>query len=346
MERSRFERRVPCVRDDGELRLGPRAMQRPRALHRADDVVASLDDHRGDVANRIDVVEELRFLLEEALVDEVVRFDARERERVVVLVVLRDELVVLEEEARARFPHAPCLRGAHAFDRVLRRQTRVVCTQQIAALRFGDGRDVVLPRIGIERGRAALVEPVDLALAQEKNPAQHELGRDVRVLLRIRERERRAPRATKDLPPRNVEMGPQRFHVRDEIPRGVVVEARVRDAATAPALIEEDDAIRAGVEESALLWVAAAAGTAVDEDDGLAVRVAGLLVVNRVHRRDAQRSAVVRFDVRVEGSALHGGDPTKIRHVRERSAAASCSTGSCAPSCEAACATRSFWSKD
>src|SRR5205085_1631492 len=73
----------------------------------------------------------------------------------------------------------------------------------------------------------------------------------------------------------------------------------------------------------------AATGPAVDEDDRLAARVARLLVVNRVDRRDAQRAAVVRLDVGVETPAFHADSYTtcgcgarltrrRTRHRRSR----------------------------
>src|SRR5262249_1865307 len=77
---ARLERGVARVRHDAKVRLGPGAMQIPRALDRADHVVAALHDHGGDVANARDLVDELILTLEKAAVHEVVTFDARERE--------------------------------------------------------------------------------------------------------------------------------------------------------------------------------------------------------------------------------------------------------------------------
>ena len=49
--------------DHMQLRLGPRAVQVPGAAHRADDVVASLHDHRRDVADALDVAQQLIIVL-------------------------------------------------------------------------------------------------------------------------------------------------------------------------------------------------------------------------------------------------------------------------------------------
>ena len=53
--------------------------------HRADDVVPSLHDDRGDVPDAADVVEQLALALQETAVHEVMALDARDRERERVL---------------------------------------------------------------------------------------------------------------------------------------------------------------------------------------------------------------------------------------------------------------------
>ena len=111
----------------------------------------------------------------------------------------------------------------------------------------------------------------------------------LRMLLRIGERERRAPRAAEHLPAFDPEMLAQRFDVGDQVPRGVVHEARGGPALAAAALIEQHDAVALRVEEPAHLRIGAAARTAVQEHDGLALRIAALLVVDLVHGRDRRK---------------------------------------------------------
>src|SRR6185369_8016240 len=115
-------------------------------------------------------------------------------------------LRVDEQRRRRPFPDAPRLRGLEADLRVVGREATVVRGDEITALGDGDRREEAFPRVGEEAARALLVEPVDLALAQQEDAAQHELGDAVGMLLRVRERERRAPRAAEDLPLRDGEV--------------------------------------------------------------------------------------------------------------------------------------------
>ena len=65
---------MPRVRHDDELGLRPGPVEGPGALQRADDVVTPLDDDGRDVADAVDVLEELAFA-QEALVDEIMALD-------------------------------------------------------------------------------------------------------------------------------------------------------------------------------------------------------------------------------------------------------------------------------
>ena len=177
------------------------------------------------------------------------------------------------------------------------RQAPVVGAQQVAALGLGDRREVVLPRVrGRCAGAAVLVEPVELPAAQQEDAAQHELGHALRVRLGVGERERRAPRAAEHLPALDAEVLAQRLDVGDEVPGRVVVEARVRRALAAAALVEQHDAVARRIEEAAHLRVGPAARPAVQEHRRLAVRVAALLEVELVDVGDAQKARAVRFD--------------------------------------------------
>ena len=72
--------RMAGVRHDDELGGRPRLRERVRRDRRAHDVVASLHDRAGQVLDPVHVAEELA-VGEEAFVHEVVRLDARDRER-------------------------------------------------------------------------------------------------------------------------------------------------------------------------------------------------------------------------------------------------------------------------
>src|SRR5690606_22336015 len=64
---ARLEAGVARIGHDAEIRFRPGSMERPRRLHRTDHIVASLHDHRGDLANALHVSQQLIFSLEEAL---------------------------------------------------------------------------------------------------------------------------------------------------------------------------------------------------------------------------------------------------------------------------------------
>ena len=123
--------------------------------------------------------------------------------------------------------------------------------------------------------------------------------------LRVRERERAAPRPAEDEPAIDLEMAAQALHVGDEMPGRVGFERGMRAAAPRAALIEHDDAVAGGIEEPPRIDVAAAAGTAVHEHRGLAARVARLLVVHLVAVADGEVAAVERFDRRILRPVAH-----------------------------------------
>jgi hypothetical protein len=158
----------------------------------------------------------------------------------------------------------------------------------------------VVERIGEEPARAAfLVEPLELAAAQREDAAQDHLADAIGVLLRVRERERAAPRAAEHLPALDAEVLAQRFHVGDQVPGGVVFERRMRSAATAAALVEEHDPVARGIPEASLGGRGAAARAAMHEQRGLAGGVAVLLEVDLVRRVDCQAARVERSDFRI-----------------------------------------------
>src|SRR3546814_8084094 len=75
---ARLARGVASVADDFKRGFRPCAMQIPGRAHRTDHVVATLDDHRRNVAHRGDVGEQLVVAFEETLVREIVTLDSRE----------------------------------------------------------------------------------------------------------------------------------------------------------------------------------------------------------------------------------------------------------------------------
>ena len=95
------------------------------------------------------VVEELTVAGEEAVVHEGVVLDTREREHFVV--GLGQTGVVGWHEVAARaLPRRPAVRALELRALVVAEQPSVVGRDQVVALVDGDGRDVVLPRVGID----------------------------------------------------------------------------------------------------------------------------------------------------------------------------------------------------
>src|SRR5215472_4488455 len=93
---------------------------------------------------------------------------------------------------------------------------------------FGDVREVGLPSVRIKNGRAVLVEPIDLLLAEEENAAQNELRNAVWMGLGISQGESRTPRTAKNQPTLNGEVLADLFDIGHEIPRGVFVTRKRR----------------------------------------------------------------------------------------------------------------------
>src|SRR6185436_4087018 len=106
-----------------------------------------------------------------------------------------------EELAGRALPHRPRARRAQAHAAVAARQALVVGAHHVPALLRRDRLEVGLPHVGEDLARAALlVEPLELALAQEEDAAQRERLAARRVRLGVGERERAAPATAEDDP--------------------------------------------------------------------------------------------------------------------------------------------------
>jgi hypothetical protein len=73
-----------------------------------------------------------------------------------------------------------------------------------------------------------------MQLRHKKIPRRTSSVTPVWVLFGIRQRQSAAPGSTEHLPPIDTQMLPQAFHVRDEVPGGVVGQARMRCALPQP----------------------------------------------------------------------------------------------------------------
>jgi hypothetical protein len=100
----------------------------------------------------------------------------------------------------------------------------------------------------------------------------------------------------------NAEVLAQSLQIGDQVPGRVVLETRMRPAAAAAALVEEDDAIACGIEEPARACVAAGARATVQENRRLARGIAAFLPIELVTVADRQMTLAARLDRRIESA--------------------------------------------
>src|SRR5215470_11530821 len=96
---------------DNKLSFRPGAMELPRAHHRADYVVPPLNDHGRNVANLVNIFEQVIVGLEKRVVYEVMRFDARKRKRLMRLAEIINQILIRYQLRCAALPAAPCPRS-------------------------------------------------------------------------------------------------------------------------------------------------------------------------------------------------------------------------------------------
>ncbi len=98
-------------------------------------------------------------------------------------------------------------------------------------------------------------------------------------------------------------MGAQLLDVLHQIPRGVVLDTRVRGGPPCPTLIEQHHPIRRRIEELPMKRRAAGARSAVKKDGGEALGIPAHLVGKPVSARHRQHAGVVRSDGRIKRNA-------------------------------------------
>src|SRR5262249_32070211 len=144
MPDTRLAHGVPGIGHDDETRRRPGLVEIPRRPGGATDVVAALNDHAGDVAQAMRVVDQLA-LGEKSLVREVVVLDARERQRELVVAVLGDDLEIRQQDDRLALPRAPRSGGAQLLLTIVMRESRVIGLDEIVTLPRRDRRQKALP---------------------------------------------------------------------------------------------------------------------------------------------------------------------------------------------------------
>jgi hypothetical protein len=309
---------MAAIGGDDELGFGPFTVQRPGAFHGADHIVTALHDDTGDVANPRGVAEQLVVRFQKALVGKVVGLNTREGESELILLVAAGKCRIGQQLRGGAFPTAPDSRRDEPHGGILAGEAPIVGRQQIAALALGNMGEVRLPCIRIENGSAALVEPVDLLLAEQEDAAHNEFGHTLRVRLGIGESQGGAPGSSENLPSLDSQVLADLFNIADEVPGGVGFESCVGCALAAASLVKVNDAVFFRVEEAALLGIGTAARTAVQKNYRLTGRVAALLEVELVDRRHLEPARAVGLNRRVEPGEriLHDGNRV-VGHVEQ-----------------------------
>jgi len=161
--------------------------------------------------------------------------------------------------------------------RIRIQQPAQIGTEQIVALRFGQEVDERLPVLRIDQADRT-EPPVEIDLAAQPDPAQHERTTCFGMSRRVSQRERRAPRSAEHQPAIDAEMATQSLDVAHDMLRGVLVHAGDRRGTAGAALIEQHDPVRRGIEEAPMRRIAAGTGAAVQEHRRSTGRIAAQLV--------------------------------------------------------------------
>lgn len=125
-------------------------MQLPRADWRGDDVITTLNNRARNVRDLIGIAQQLPIFFHETAIDEVMGFDAREREGVIISCKGIGALRRWHHGHRRAFPPAPCASAVQPDIRVITKQSLVISGQHVSALGFGDWGDKLLPKLGMK----------------------------------------------------------------------------------------------------------------------------------------------------------------------------------------------------
>ena len=201
------------------------------------------------------------------------------------------------QERRARaFVPVPRPRRRQVHRGVAVGEPAVVVAQQVRAFLRRQRFRERPPRLRKDVAHA-VHEPVDLRRGGEKDAAQHEAQNAVRMCLRVRQRQRRAPRPAEDQPALEPELDAQVFDVGHQVLRRVVGKRGRRRRASRAALVVQHDVPERGIIEAAVMRQATAARPAMQEHQRNAVRVAARLPLHDVDGIERQAPGGIRLDL-------------------------------------------------
>ncbi|MNI53477.1 hypothetical protein D3C73_1083120 [compost metagenome] len=246
---------MASLADDLQFAVRPVLVQLPRVIDRADRVIATVDDHAWQVGDLVHVADQLVFF-EERVVDEVVAFDAGDRQCTLRLGESLDHHRVRTQRRNPPFPGGPRLGRVHLGDLVVTGQALVEGVEQITTFLWRDRSDVVLPVIREQAAGALLIHPVNVLRTGQENPTQDQAVDALGMGLRVSQRQGRTPGTAEHHPLVDAQVQADPLQVCDQIPGGVVFQAGVRGGAAATALVEGDDAVQVGIKEAATLCIA------------------------------------------------------------------------------------------
>lgn len=104
-----------------------------------------------------------------------------------------------------------------------------------------------MEEISEQEARPLLVEPQQLLSSQGEDTSEDQSQAAIRVRLRIGERQRRAPRSSKDDPAVDAEVLSQLLDVLYEMPGRVLLKRGVRGRLSRASLVEQDAAVVRGI---------------------------------------------------------------------------------------------------
>ena len=84
------------------------------------------------------------------------------------------------------------------------------------------------PKVRPERTRATTIEPIQLWIGHKEYAAQDQTQHAFRMGLRVDQGQRRAPTSAKGKPTSDIQGLTDLLHIRDEVPRRVRLDARMR----------------------------------------------------------------------------------------------------------------------
>ena len=183
-------------------------------------------------------------------------------------------------------------------------QQAAIGANQVAALLLRDGRQEVVPPFGEQLRRAIAIEPVEFALAEQEDAAEHQFGYSLGMGLGIGQAKGRAPAAAEHQPLVDAAHLAQPLDVLDQVPGGVGVQVGVGRRLARTALVEQQDVIFGGVELAAMAWADARARPAMQENGRLGARRSATLPIQRMAVADVEHARVIGLDFGIEGAAL------------------------------------------